>query len=194
MASSSERRTVTSDRVSVTSSSTTFTRSLAIRSHEADDVRVVADSIGWGRYAVDLDVTQEDERISLVGRVEGTLHWIFGGPSVDIEIRVPPGVGVDARIEGGPLLLEDLTSLLERLAPQGAGYAHDDLDRRADVPPEERPNGHSHAKAALLRTSETLNVVAGSLQLGRWQRVLLVELDGPRSREVSLVALGGGRR
>ena len=43
------------------------------------------------------------------------------------------------------LLLEDLIGLLERLAPQDAGYAHDALHRRANVPPDERPNGHSHA-------------------------------------------------
>ncbi len=97
--------------------------------------------------------------------------------------------------ENEPLLLEDLQTLLERLAPQEARYAHDELHRRTDVPPDERPNGHSHAKASLLRTAETLNVVGAHLQLGRWQRVLLVELDGPRPREVSLVALGtGGRR
>ena len=90
------------------------------------------------------------------------------------------------------LLLEDLEALLDRLAPRHERYAHDELHRRIDVPPDERPNGHSHAKASLLRTAETLNVVGGRLQLGRWQRVLLVELDGPRPREVSLVALGTG--
>jgi secondary thiamine-phosphate synthase enzyme len=89
-----------------------------------------------------------------------------------------------------PLLLGDLETLLERAAPRGAGYAHDELHRRNDVPPDERPNGHAHAKAALLPSSATLNVVGGSLQLGRWQRVLLVELDGPRPREISLVAVG----
>lgn len=35
-----------------------------------------------------------------------------------------------------------------------------------------------------------LNVADGRLQLGRWQRVFLVELDGPRLREVSVLALG----
>jgi thiamine phosphate synthase YjbQ (UPF0047 family) len=62
------------------------------------------------------------------------------------------------------------------------------------VPPGERPNGHSHAKALLLRTSETLHVVGGRLQLGRWQRLLLLELDGPRERELSLLALGTVQR
>jgi secondary thiamine-phosphate synthase enzyme len=92
--------------------------------------------------------------------------------------------------EHEPLLLEDLARFLERLAPRQAAWAHDALHRRPDVSPDERPNGHAHAKASILRSSETVNVVGGALQLGHWQRVLLVELDGPRLREVSLVALG----
>jgi thiamine phosphate synthase YjbQ (UPF0047 family) len=62
------------------------------------------------------------------------------------------------------------------------------------VDPNEPRNGHAHAKALLLRTAETLNVAHGRLQLGRWQRVLLIELDGPREREVSLLAMGERRR
>jgi secondary thiamine-phosphate synthase enzyme len=90
-----------------------------------------------------------------------------------------------------PLLVGDLVALLERLAPRvGIAYAHDELHRRSDVPADERPNGHAHAKALLLRTAETLNVADGRLLLGRWQRVLLVDLDGPREREVSLLGMG----
>jgi secondary thiamine-phosphate synthase enzyme len=97
--------------------------------------------------------------------------------------------------ENEPLLVSDLLALLERLAPRGAvGYAHDELHLRPGVPPDERPNGHAHAKALLLRTAETLNVAEGGLLLGRWQRVLLVELDGPREREVSLLGMGERRR
>jgi secondary thiamine-phosphate synthase enzyme len=95
--------------------------------------------------------------------------------------------------ENEPLLLGDVLALLERLAPRGAGYAHDALHLRAGVGRDERPNGHAHAKALLLRTAETLNVAHGRLQLGQWQRVLLVELDGPREREVSLLAMGERR-
>jgi len=92
--------------------------------------------------------------------------------------------------ENEPLLLGDLRDALERLAPRGAGYAHDDMERRLDAEAEERPNGHSHAKALLLRASETLHVVGGALRLGRFQRLFLAELDGPREREISLVGLG----
>ena len=41
-----------------------------------------------------------------------------------------------------------------------------------------------------MSTSETVPVIEGELQLGRWQRVFLVELDRPRTREVVLQALG----
>jgi thiamine phosphate synthase YjbQ (UPF0047 family) len=52
----------------------------------------------------------------------------------------------------------------------------------------------AHAGALHLRTAETVNVAAGRLQLSPRQRVLLVELDGPREREVSMFALGERRR
>lgn len=43
-----------------------------------------------------------------------------------------------------------------------------------------------HIMSALIGTSVALPFKNGQLQLGTWQRVVLVELDGPRSREVVL--------
>jgi secondary thiamine-phosphate synthase enzyme len=93
--------------------------------------------------------------------------------------------------ENEPLLLEDLKRTLERLAPGDVPYRHDDFSvRTVNMQPGELENGHSHCKALFLPTAQTLNVLDGALQLGRWQRVLLVELDRPRERTVSVVALG----
>ena len=93
--------------------------------------------------------------------------------------------------ENEPLLIEDLKTLMERLAPRAAAYRHDDLAaRRAPVPLDERPNGHAHARAVALGGSQTLNVVDGQIHLGRWQRIFLVELDGRRKRSVSITILG----
>jgi secondary thiamine-phosphate synthase enzyme len=91
--------------------------------------------------------------------------------------------------EHEPLLLADFHSFLERIAPRSTAYGHDDMSRRAGVQAGEPPNGHAHCRALLLPTSACLNIVEGRLALGRWQRVFLVELDGPRRREVSVVAL-----
>jgi secondary thiamine-phosphate synthase enzyme len=97
--------------------------------------------------------------------------------------------------EHEPLLLADFEALLARAAPQDARYRHDDMDvRTANLAPGERANGHAHCHALLLGSSASLNVAEGRLQLGRWQRVFLVELDGPRLREVSVLVLGEGAR
>lgn len=95
--------------------------------------------------------------------------------------------------EAEPLLLEDFRALLARVAPLGVAYRHDDLARRRDVSASEPRNGHAHCRALLLPTAVCLNVVDGRPALGRWQRVFLVEFDGPRERSVSIVALGAAR-
>jgi secondary thiamine-phosphate synthase enzyme len=96
--------------------------------------------------------------------------------------------------EHEPLLLMDLAALLERVAPADAAYRHDDITlRTVNCVLGEPPNGHSHCRALLLGSTAVLNIVGGALQLGRWQRVFLVELDGPRTRDVSLLLLAAGR-
>src|SRR5207245_9660387 len=82
--------------------------------------------------------------------------------------------------------------LLERLAPTGAGYEHDDFSRRFDVPLGEPVNGHAHCRQLLLTAFATLLVEDGQLVLGRWQSVFAVELDGPRHRQLA-VQLDGDR-
>jgi secondary thiamine-phosphate synthase enzyme len=93
--------------------------------------------------------------------------------------------------ENEPLLLEDLAAALGRWAPEHIPYRHDDLTlRRVNLTPGERANGHAHARALLLGSSETLNVLGGVVQLGRWQRIFLVELDGGRKRSLSVTVMG----
>jgi len=97
--------------------------------------------------------------------------------------------------EGEPLLLSDFAALLEEAAPRDRHYRHDDLiARTVNITAEERINGHAHCRALLLPTSAYLNICAGTLMLGMWQRVFLVELDGPRVRHISVLIAGEGRR
>lgn len=90
-----------------------------------------------------------------------------------------------------PLLLADFRALFERVAPARFEYAHDDFLRRTvNLTADERPNGHAHCRAALLRSSETVSVRQGLLDLGRWQRVIFVEFDGGQLRQLSLTMMG----
>jgi secondary thiamine-phosphate synthase enzyme len=88
--------------------------------------------------------------------------------------------------ENEPLLLKDFGNMLERFAPVGAGYEHDDFARRRDVAVDEPVNGHAHVRQLLLTGFATLLVEEGDLVLGRWQSIFAVELDGPRHRELAL--------
>jgi secondary thiamine-phosphate synthase enzyme len=93
--------------------------------------------------------------------------------------------------EHEPLLLGDFHALLEAAAPIGGRYHHDDpTARTVNLTDAERPNGHAHCRALLLPSSACLNVTNGRLLLGQWQRVFLVELDGPRERCVSVLVCG----
>jgi len=95
--------------------------------------------------------------------------------------------------EHEPLRLADFSILLEKVAPSHTSYRHDDITARTvNVSLGERPNGFAQCRALFRPSSVCLNVIDGRLRLGRWQRVFLVELDGPRSREVSTLIVGEG--
>lgn len=93
--------------------------------------------------------------------------------------------------EHEPLLFSDLQAMFERLVPEDGPFAHDDFERRTvNLTPGERRNGWAHGRAALLRTSESIPVADARLNLGRWQRVLLVEFDGGQRREIAVTLQG----
>lgn len=76
---------------------------------------------------------------------------------------------------------EDLLDVAEKIIPRiNFRHAHDPS------------HAWSHMAASLIGTSLTLPVMDGELCLGTWQSVLLVELDGPRERQivVSLASVG----
>jgi secondary thiamine-phosphate synthase enzyme len=66
----------------------------------------------------------------------------------------------------------------------------DAIQMARELVPRDRPfthtegNSDAHVKAMLMGASATLPVIAGQLELGRWQAVFLCEFDGPREREL----------
>jgi len=83
--------------------------------------------------------------------------------------------------------LEDLRTRLEALVPSGVYYAHDDLERRTQNLQEghERENGQCHVTQMLVGgTSHAIPVIAGEPAFGQWQRLLLLELDEPKGRQI----------
>ncbi len=76
----------------------------------------------------------------------------------------------------------DLQALLERLIPARGDYEH---NRRA-----RDSNSHAHQRAALIGPSESIPLVDGSLTLGTWQQIVLIDFDDrPRHRTVTVGVL-----
>ena len=72
-----------------------------------------------------------------------------------------------------PNICLDLINALNKLIPSGI-WRHDKIDNNAD----------SHIKSAILGPSETIPIKNGKLELGRWQSIMLAELDGRRERKI----------
>jgi len=77
-------------------------------------------------------------------------------------------------------LVSDFQKTLERLVPQGAGYQHDLIDNNAD----------SHIRGFLLGCCQTIPIEESKLDLGTWQSIFFVELDGPRQRKITITVIG----
>ena len=89
--------------------------------------------------------------------------------------------------------MEDFRQRVEALVPTDIYYAHDDMERRTQNLQEshERRNGQAHVKQMLLgATSHAIPVAAGEPMFGRWQRLLFVEFDEPKDREIVFHVFG----
>lgn len=81
------------------------------------------------------------------------------------------------------LVNHDIAAALEGIAPRDGRYLHEETWHD--------DNGHSHVRASLIGPSLALPVVDGTVPLGTWQQVVLVDLDTrPRGRRVVVTVLG----
>ncbi len=119
------------------------------------------------------DLTAEIARfVDAVGAKEGTVTLFIRHTSASLTIQE----------NADPTVLLDLTSALDRLAPEGAGWQHDTEG------PDDMP---AHIRAALTQTHLSIPIIGGALMLGVWQGVFLVEhRRRPHRREIALHVIG----
>ncbi len=99
----------------------------------------------------------------------------------------------------------DLRRVLDNFASPMHDYGHNDVQHGENpngkrnthlCEPDENGviheciNGHAHAQALMLHPSITLIVDEGKILKGRWQEIMLVELDHDRERQVSFLISG----
>jgi secondary thiamine-phosphate synthase enzyme len=81
-----------------------------------------------------------------------------------------------------PAARRDVERFFEKLVPEDADYEHDDEG------PDDMP---SHIRMVLTRTSETVPIADGKMQLGTWQGIFLFEhRRQPHRRKVSVTIIG----
>ncbi len=125
-------------------------------------------------FEVKVPTTEKFQVVDITDEIQ-RLVWksdVTSGIAVVFTSHTTTGLVINEN-EGG--LLEDIRAKMKELVPRGAGYVHDRIDS----------NAHSHLRAALFLNPEVVVPIEnGELLLGTWQRILFIELDGPRHRKV----------
>ena len=140
------------------------------------------------------DITPQIESIvAKSGCKEGTVTVLSKHSTVSVSIN---------EMEGR--LSDDIRQFFLNLAPPHLPYLHNDLDYR--VGPEDWPGGdeawrefrrtqpvntHSHLIAMMLGTSESIPISGGEMKKGKYQSILMVDIDGPKSRGIAVQITGG---
>ena len=82
-----------------------------------------------------------------------------------------------------PTARRDLEEFFDRLVPENSDYFTHDSEGSDDMP--------SHIRMVLTRTSETVPIIDGELQLGTWQGIFLFEhRRAAHRRTVSVTVIG----
>ena len=115
-----------------------------------------------------IDITNNVEKILLESKLKNGIITLF----------VVGSTAAITTIEYEPGLQQDFSNMLEKIAPKGIEYQHDNTWHDG--------NGHSHLKASLIGPSLTIPFINGQTSLGTWQQIVFVEMD-TRSRERKIV-------
>ena len=120
-----------------------------------------------------VDLTSEIAKFLVeAGAIEGMVTLFIRHTSASLAIQE----------NADPAVLEDLTTALDRLAPEDAGWSHDTEG------PDDMP---AHVKTMLTATSLQIPVLNAKPMLGTWQAIYLIEHRlRPHRREVVLQFVG----
>ncbi|RJS79090.1 YjbQ family protein [Candidatus Bathyarchaeota archaeon] len=133
-------------------------------------------SLETGRRLEVLDITSDVRRVVRESNIRRGL----------VNLWIPHTTAAITINEHDPDLWDDILKTILRLVPLEGEYRHN-LKYRW-LPREQ--NAHAHILSSLMKPSLTIPLDGGMLQLGSWQAILFIELDGPRSRTVHVTVMG----
>ena len=120
-----------------------------------------------------IDITREVAKfLRETGAREGAVTLFIRHTSASLTIQE----------NADPSVLKDLTTALDRLAPENAGWVH------GTEGPDDMP---AHIKTMLTATSLQIPVLDGEMALGTWQGIYVAEHRArPHRREIVLQFMG----
>jgi secondary thiamine-phosphate synthase enzyme len=96
-----------------------------------------------------------------------------------VTVFVPGSTAAVTTIEFESGVINDLEKAIDRMAPEGIYYEHN--ERWGDG------NGYAHVRAAMIGPSLHIPIVEGSMTLGTWQQIVLLDFDNrPRKRRIAV--------
>jgi len=126
---------------------------------------------------IQISTTQSQEFVDITSEVQKAVTE-SGLKNGLCHVFVPhTTAGITINENADPDVKKDILKTLNRLIPVSGDYDHSE------------GNSHSHIKASLMGSSQTIVVKDGKLVLGTWQGVMLCEFDGPRNRKVNVSVL-----
>jgi secondary thiamine-phosphate synthase enzyme len=132
--------------------------------------RIEVRTHGKGLYEITDDV---QSKIDKFGVQNGTVTIFVQHTSCSIVIME----------NADPTARRDLEEFFERLVPEEADYFTHGSEGSDDMP--------SHIRTVLTRTSETVPIADGKMQLGTWQGISLFEhRRAPHRRKVFITTIG----
>lgn len=116
----------------------------------------------------------------------------------DLTPLVQKAIGDEDFDDGACLIFVSHTTCAVSTADLDPGTDLDFLDFLRKISPVvnyRHPHDSSHTPdhilSSIIGPSVTVPVNDGKLKLGRWQKIVLIELDGPKTRDVQLVFVEG---
>lgn len=131
---------------------------------------------------LEVSTTKHRELVNITSQVEEVVSKSNVIEGICL-VFVPHATAALLLNEDEPGFKADVEKLLEIWMPEG-DWQHDRVD----------DNATSHLAAAMIGQDRSIPIVDGDLQLGTWQEIFLVELDGPRTSRKVIVSIIESKR
>ena len=128
-------------------------------------------------HSISVKSSRREEMIDITARAAEFVAGYGQAEGVLVLFTQHTTCGMTINENADPDVQSDMLGFLERLIPQyEPNFRHFEH------------NSDAHIKSSLVGSSVTVPFEDGKLLLGRWQGIYLCEFDGPRERQVVMMA------